>query len=90
QRITDDVRSFTASTLSFVILVLNALITIFSFSGVLWSISPRLLVGAVLYALTGSLLTLLVGRRLVGLNVRQLDCEAELRSELTHARQNTE
>lgn len=90
QRITDDVRSFTASTLSFVVLVLNALITIFSFSGVLWSISPRLLVGAVLYALTGSLLTFLVGRRLVGLNVSQLDCEAELRSELTHARQNAE
>ncbi len=90
QRITDDVRSFTTTTISFLLLLLNAFITVFSFSGVLWSISPELLVGAVAYALTGSLLTYLVGQRLVGLNVRQLDCEAELRSELNHARQNAE
>lgn len=90
QRIAEDVRGFTTTTLSLLLLGLNAAITIFSFSGVLWSISPRLLLVAVAYALAGSLLTVLVGRRLVGLNVGQLDCEANLRSELMHARHNAE
>ena len=39
QRIADDVRTFTTTTLSFVLMVLNT-ITIIAFSGVLWSISP--------------------------------------------------
>lgn len=90
QRISEDVRSFTTTTLSFFLLTLNAAITVFSFSGVLWSISPALLGGAVLYALGGSALTVLLGRRLVGLNVHQLDAEANLRSELMHVRQNAD
>ena len=40
QRITDDIRSFTASTLSFVLMWLNGTFTILAFSGVMWSISP--------------------------------------------------
>ena len=39
QRIADDVRTFTTTTLSFVLMVLNGSITIVAFSGVLWSIS---------------------------------------------------
>ncbi|MBX6419768.1 MAG: ABC transporter ATP-binding protein/permease [Nevskia sp.] len=90
QRIAEDVRSFTTTTLSFVLMTLNAGITILAFSGVLWSISPRLFLVAVIYALCGSLFTVLLGRRLVGLNNAQLDREADFRSELLYLRENAE
>lgn len=90
QRIAEDVRTFTMTTISFVLLLLNAGITIVSFSGVLWSITPRLFVVAVAYATGGSCLTILLGRRLVGLSIQQLDREANLRSELLHVRENAD
>lgn len=90
QRIAEDVRSFATVTLSFVLMMLNATFTIVAFSGVLWSISPTLFGVAVGYALVGSLLTVLLGRRLIGLNGVQLDSEANFRSELMQVRDNAE
>jgi putative ATP-binding cassette transporter len=90
QRIAEDVRTFTTSTLSFVLMTLNALITVFAFSSVLWSISPRLFGIAVAYAVFGSGVATLLGRRLIGLNSLQLDKEANLRAELLHVRENAE
>ena len=55
QRIADDVRTFTTTTLSLTLIFLNGALTIIAFSGVLWSISPLLFGVAVLYASTGSL-----------------------------------
>jgi ABC transporter transmembrane region 2 len=60
------------------------------FSGVLWSIRPLLLGVADAYAIDGSLLAALVGRRLIGLNGQQLDREANFRSELIQIRDNYE
>jgi vitamin B12/bleomycin/antimicrobial peptide transport system ATP-binding/permease protein len=40
QRIAEDVRTFTVTTLSFVLMVLNSVFQMVAFSGVLWSISP--------------------------------------------------
>ena len=45
---------------------------------------------AVLYAAGGSLLTVLLGRPLVGLNYEQFDREANFRSGLIHVRENAE
>ena len=90
QRIAEDVRTFTTTTLSFALMSLNAGITVLAFSGVLLSISPRLFVVAVVYAVLGSLITVLIGRKLVGLNDRQLDKEANFRAELMHVRENAE
>lgn len=86
QRMTEDVRQLTTSTLSFVLMMLNGTMTVFSFSGVLWSISPKLFVIAVLYALAGSALTIWLGRPLIRLNYRQSDFEADFRSSLIHTR----
>ena len=88
QRLTDDVKSFSATTLSFVLELTNSALTILAFSGVLWSISPLLLGVAVLYAGLGSSLTILIGRPLIRLNFDQLDKEANLRAELIHFREN--
>ena len=90
QRITEDARSFTVTTLSFVIMILNSSFTVFAFSGVLWSISPLLFVVAVAYAAGGSLLTIYLGRPLIWLNNEQLDREADFRSGLIHVRENAE
>lgn len=88
QRMTEDVRQLTTTTLSFVLMVLNGTMAAISFSGVLWAISPKLFMIAVLYALGGSALTIWLGRPLIRLNYRQSDFEANFRSELIHIRDN--
>ena len=70
QRIAEDVRAFTATTLSFALMATNSAFTIFAFSGVLWSISPLLFVISVVYAALGSYLTIKLGRPLH----KQLNC----------------
>lgn len=90
QRISEDVRAFTTSTMTFALLILNGTFTILAFSGVLWSISPLLFVVAVGYAAIGSLTTIRLGRPLIGLNFRQSDKEANFRSELIHVRDHAE
>ncbi len=90
QRISEDVRYFTITTLSFLIMVLNASFAILAFAGVLWSISPTLLVVGMAYAGLGSALTLMFGRPLILLNYQQLDREAGFRADLLHLRENAE
>lgn len=90
QRIADDVRAFTVTTLSFVIMVLNSSFTVVAFSGVLWTISPLLFLVGVTYAACGSFLTVIFGRRLIPLNYDQSDREANFRADLIHVRQNAE
>ena len=90
QRITEDVRAFTTTTLSFILLIVNGTLTAISFSGVLWSISPFLFGIAVTYAVCGSVLTILLGKPLIRLNYDQLDMEADFRADLIHVRENSE
>lgn len=90
QRISEDIRALTATTLSFTLMFLNATFTVVAFSGVLWSISPLLFVVAVAYSILGSLLAIYLGKPLVKLNYDQLDREANFRSRLVHVRENAE
>ena len=90
QRISDDVRAFTTTTLSFTLLIVNGTLTAISFSGVLWSISPFLFWVAVVYALCGTALTIVFGKPLIRLNYYQLDMEADFRADLIHVRENSE
>jgi vitamin B12/bleomycin/antimicrobial peptide transport system ATP-binding/permease protein len=90
QRISEDVRAFTVTSLSFTLMGLNSAFTIAAFSEVLWTISPLLFGVAVLYAAGGSLFTIVLGRPLIRLNYDQLDKEAGFRSELIRVRDNSE
>jgi putative ATP-binding cassette transporter len=90
ERIAEDVRAFTATTLSFALMAMNSAFTILAFSGVLWSISPVLLVISVVYAALGSYLTIKLARPLVELNSDQLGREASFRSALIHVRESAE
>ncbi|SPD75569.1 putative component of ABC transporter [uncultured Desulfobacterium sp.] len=90
QRIAEDVKTFTVTTMSFVLMLLNSTFTMLAFSGVLWSISPVLFGVAVGYAALGSYLTIVLGKPLIRLNYDQLDKEADFRSALIHVRENAE
>lgn len=90
QRIAEDVRSLTQTSLSFLSMFLNSAITILAFSGVVWSISPLLFVVAVVYAALGSFATIYLGQPLISLNYDQLDKDANFRSTLLHVRGNAE
>ena len=90
QRISEDVRAFTTTTLSFTLLIVNGTMTALSFSGVLWTISPFLFCVAVTYAVCGSVLTIILGKPLIRLNYNQLDMEANFRADLIHVRENSE
>ena len=90
QRIMEDIRSFTRTSLVFLLILLGSLMDLVSFTGILWSKSV-LLVGVVLgYSLVGTLITVLFGRRLVRLNFNQLRYEADFRYSLVHVRDNAE
>ncbi len=90
QRISEDVRAFTTTTLSFTLLIINGTLTAISFSAVLWRISPSLFAVAVIYATCGTALTIILGKPLIRLNYNQLDMEANFRSDLIHVRENSE
>jgi putative ATP-binding cassette transporter len=90
QRMSEDVKQLTVTTLSFLLLLLNGTMTVISFSGVLWSISPTLFVVAVLYAAAGSAITILLGRPLMRLNYDQADREADFRSALIRVRESAD
>ena len=90
QRITEDVRNFTMMAVSFAVILLTAILNAVSFTGVLWHIAPRLVAAAVIVAAAGSLATVVVGRRLTGLNFLQLKKEADFRFGLIRTRENGE
>ncbi len=90
QRIAEDIKSFTTTSLSFLLLGLGALIDVISFTGILWSISQFLAIFLVGYALVGTIVAALFGRRLISLNFNQLRREADFRYGLVHVRDNAE
>jgi vitamin B12/bleomycin/antimicrobial peptide transport system ATP-binding/permease protein len=91
QRISEDVKSFTQESLTFLLALVDALLAIGAFSSVLWGISPPLIGFLVLYALVGTLTTVGVfGKPLMQLNFAQLKKEADFRFSLVRVRENAE
>ena len=91
QRIAEDVRSFTQESLTFLLVLVESILSVIAFSGVLWGISKPLVIFLVLYALVGTLVTTLVfGKPLVRLNFEQLKKEADFRFSLVRIRENAE
>jgi putative ATP-binding cassette transporter len=91
QRIAEDVKSFTQESLTLLLAVVDSLLEIGAFSGVLWGISKPLILFLVLYALVGTLATVGVfGKPLVRLNFEQLKKEANFRFSLVRVRENAE
>jgi putative ATP-binding cassette transporter len=90
QRISEDVRNFTTSSLSFMLIALNSLVTLVAFIGVLWLISGTLVVMLVTYALAGTAVSIAIARKLVRLHYHQYEKEADFRYGLVRVRDNAE
>lgn len=105
QRIADDLRQFTDGALSLSLGLLNSVVTLLSFVGILWTVSgpisfalggseyviPGYMVWfAAGYAVIGSLVAHVVGRPLIGLNFQQEQYEADFRFTLVRLRENSE
>ncbi len=90
QRISEDVRNFTTSSLAFLLIVLNSTVTLIAFVGVLWMISSTLVATLVIYAVAGTAISVLIGRKLVGLHYHQYEKEADFRYALVRVRDNAE
>ena len=90
QRIAEDIKSFTSTSLDFLLLMLGAVIDVISFTGILWSISKGLSIGLIIYAVFGTVVMVIFGKRLIVLNFNQLRKEADFRYGLVHIRDNAE
>jgi putative ATP-binding cassette transporter len=103
QRIADDLRLFVADSLSLSLGLLREVVTLFSFLGILWSLSGALSIpglgweipgylvwAALLYAILGTWLTHKIGRPLIKLNFDQQRFEADFRFGLVRLRENAE
>ena len=91
QRIAEDVRSFTQESLTFLLVLVESVLSVIAFSSVLWGISPPLVFFLVLYAVIGTVVTSVIfGKPLVRLNFEQLKREANLRFSLVRIRENAE
>lgn len=90
QRVSEDVKLFTQGALSFLLIILDSVITVLSFAAVLWSISHLLSFTVIAYAVVGTIVTVLFGRRLIGINYKQEELEANFRYQAVHVRNNAE
>jgi len=90
QRISDDAKEFTRTSMDVLVEVAYALLTFFSFILVLWSISSSLAIWLLLYSVAGTGLVVYASRKLVALNYDQLKLEADFRYGLVHIRDNAE
>jgi len=101
QRVADDARSFVDSTLSLLIGLINATVTLVSFVGILWTLSGSLPIGhwhlpgymvwvAIVYSLLGTWLAQVVGRPLISTNAQQQRVEADFRYQLVQVRDHAE
>jgi len=104
QRIAEDLKLFVDDTLNLSLGLLNALVTLVSFVGILWLLSGPLTIpvaggivipgymvwAALAYAVVGTWITHRIGRPLIGLNFNQQRYEADFRFGLIRFRENGE
>ncbi|OGB32977.1 MAG: ABC transporter ATP-binding protein [Burkholderiales bacterium RIFCSPLOWO2_12_FULL_61_40] len=105
QRIQEDINQFTTYTVSLTMGLLNAVVTLASFVGILWGLSggfaftfsgseyniPGFMVWmAVLYCAAGSILTHYIGRPQIKLNFEQQRLEADFRHHMVRVREYSE
>jgi putative ATP-binding cassette transporter len=105
QRISQDLATFSSQTLNFVIGVISSVTTLAAFLAMLWTLSAQVAIpwhgakivipgylvwAAVLYSVCGTVLTAVVGRRLIHLNFNQERFNADFRFSLVRLRENSE
>jgi putative ATP-binding cassette transporter len=105
QRIADDINQFIEKSLTIVVRLLGAIVTLLSFFAILWSLSdsaPLTVFGAqinipgylvwtaLIYSIIGTLIAHWIGWPLAAINFRQQRLEADFRFSLIRVRENAE
>lgn len=90
QRVTEDVTEFTDTCVKFFVSLGSSLLDLVAFSVILFIIHPPLFAMVLAYSTAGTGVALLLGHRLVGLNMGQIRREADLRYSLIRIRENAE
>lgn len=105
QRIQEDLNLFTTYTVSLTMGLLNAVVTLVSFVGILWGLSGGftfsaggstyelhgfMVWAAVGYCIAGSVITHFIGRRQIPLNFQQQRYEADFRHHMVRVREYSE
>lgn len=105
QRISEDLDSFPTTTISFFTTIFSSTLTLFTFGYILWNLSDNLLIkihgttwaisgylvwAAIIYAIIGSWLTGLIGKKLTKLNYDQQFFNADFRFSLVRVRESSE
>ena len=105
QRIQEDLNMFTTYTISLSMGLLNSVVTLVSFVGILWGLSGSfsftlggstytiagfMVWAAIAYCAVGSVLTHYIGRRQIGLNFFQQRYEADFRHHMVRVREYSE
>ena len=91
QRISEDVKSFTVDSLSFLLSMVSSVFQVIAFSVALWMISHTLVYVLILYSVAGNFIVIGVyGKRLIDINYEQIRKEANFRFGLVRIRENSE
>lgn len=90
QRITEDIKSFSETTLHFLLDILDSILTLISFIAILYSISRVLTLGLLIYAVLGTGVAVIAGQKLIKINFNQLRLEGNFRYGMVHVRDNAE
>ncbi len=90
QRISEDIRDFTAGALEYSDLFTTSIINGAVFFVILWTISPVLALVGLGYSAIGTVISVRVSRPLIPINFAQQRYEADFRFGLVHVRDNAE
>ncbi|HSH89506.1 MAG TPA: ABC transporter ATP-binding protein/permease [Ramlibacter sp.] len=105
QRIQEDLNLFTSYSVSLTMGLLNAVVTLVTFVGILWSLSGgftftvggetyelhgAMVWAAIVYCVAGSVITHFIGRPQIGLNFQQQRLEADFRHHMVRVREYSE
>ena len=105
QRISEDINQFTSSSITLSMGLLNSVVTLLSFVGILWGLSgafgfsvggisysiPGFMVwAALLYCIVGSVASHYIGRKQIPLNFKQQELEANFRHHMVRVREYSE
>ena len=91
QRLTEDITTFTQQAVNLWVIAIESVLQLLGFAGILWASSPLLMGVLLLYAVVGTGLAIArFGPVFVGINLEQLQREADFRFGLVQIRENAE
>lgn len=90
QRVTEDPRGFTQEALGMLITIMDSVLELIIYAAILFAISQALGYALFSYAVIGSVISIWIGKVLIGGNYNQEACEAHFRYQAVYVRESAE